>query len=154
MKRILVLCSGNSARSQIAQAYLHFFADRLKPTEPIDVYSAGINPKGLNPLAIQVLAEDEIDIAHHTSNSVDDYVHIPFDFILTVCDKAREQCPFFPAVGQRIHQSFPEPSHIKGPTADTEAKLTAFREVRDMIKTYSQEFIATHVAVNQPASTH
>ncbi|QHV94612.1 arsenate reductase ArsC [Spirosoma endbachense] len=153
MKRILVLCSGNSARSQIAQAYLHYFADRLKPTEPIEVYSAGINPKGVNPLAIQVLAEDGIDIANHTSNPVEDYLHIPFDFVLTVCDKAREQCPFFPAVGQRIHQSFPEPSHMKGRDIDAEAKLTAFREVRDMIKIYSQEFIATHVGANQLAST-
>ncbi|QIP14214.1 arsenate reductase ArsC [Spirosoma aureum] len=154
MKRILVLCSGNSARSQIAQAYLHYFADRLKPTEPVEVYSAGIKPKGVNPLAIQVLAEDGIDIAHYTSNPVDDYRHIPFDFVLTVCDKAREQCPFFPAVGQRFHQSFPEPSHMKGQNADAEAKLTAFREVRDMIKNYSQEFISNHIAVNKPASTH
>ena len=138
MKRILVLCTGNSARSQIAQAYLQHFADMSGQIERTDVYSAGVEPKGVNPLAIRVLAEDGIDISHHTSNHADEYVQIPFDYVITVCDNAREQCPFFPSAGELIHHSFPEPSHMEGVD-----KLTAFREVRDLIKAYSQEFIAT-----------
>ena len=144
MKRILVLCTGNSARSQIAQAYLQHFG-----VDQVEVYSAGIEPKGVKPIAIQVLAEDGIDIAHHTSNHADEYLHIPFDFVITVCDKAREQCPFFPSAGELIHHSFPEPSHMEG-----RDKLTAFREVRDLIKAYSQEFIATRLSANNPISTH
>lgn len=131
MKRILVLCNGNSARSQMAQAYLQHFAGNRA-----EVYSAGIKPKGVNPLAVQVMAEDGIDISQHTSNLVDDYVNLPFDVVITVCDRAREQCPFFPHAGKQIHHSFPEPSHMEG-----KDKLTAFREVRDLIKAYSREFV-------------
>lgn len=140
MKKILVLCTGNSARSQLAQGYLQYFAgDRA------EVLSAGVNPKGVNPLAIQVMAEDGIDISHHTSNHADEYVHIPFDYVITVCDNAREQCPFFPTVGERIHQSFPDPGHTPGEDA-----LTSFRRVRDLIKTYSQEFIASRLGEAVP----
>jgi arsenate reductase len=143
MKRILVLCTGNSARSQIAQAYLqHFGGDQ------VDVYSAGVTPKGVNPLAIQVLAEDGIDSSHHTSNHADEYVHIPFDYVITVCDNAREQCPFFPSAGELIHHSFPEPSHLEGVD-----KLTAFRDVRDLIKAYSQTFMATRLHATKPTLT-
>ncbi|GAB4039993.1 MAG: arsenate reductase ArsC [Spirosoma sp.] len=140
MKKILVLCTGNSARSQLAQGYLQYFAgDRA------EILSAGVNPKGVNPLAIQVMAEDGIDISHHTSNHADEYVHIPFDYVITVCDNAREQCPFFPTVGERIHQSFPDPGHTPGEDA-----LTSFRRVRDLIKTYSQEFIASRLGEAVP----
>lgn len=131
MKKILVLCTGNSARSQLAQGYLqHFSADSVQ------VYSAGVDPKGVNPLAVQVMAEDGIDIAHHTSNHVDEYAEISFDYIITVCDNAREQCPFFPSSAQRFHHSFPDPGH--DPAVEP---LTSFREVRDQIKVYSQQFI-------------
>lgn len=140
MKKILVLCTGNSARSQLAQGYLQYFAgDRA------EILSAGVNPKGVNPLAIQVMAEDGIDISHHTSNHADEYVHIPFDYVITVCDNAREQCPFFPTVGERIHQSFPDPGHTPGEDA-----LTSFRRVRDLIKTHSQEFIASRLGEAVP----
>ncbi len=135
MKKILVLCTGNSARSQLAQGYLQQFAGYRA-----EVLSAGVNPKGVNPLAVQVMAEDGIDISHHTSNHADEYVHIPFDYVITVCDNAREQCPFFPTVGERIHQSFPDPGHTSGEDA-----LTSFRRVRDLIKNYSQEFIESRL---------
>lgn len=135
MKKILVLCTGNSARSQIAHGYLQHVAGNRAA-----VYSAGVNPKGVNPLAVQVMAEDSIDISQHTSNHADEYVHIPFDYVLTVCDNAREQCPFFPAVGEQIHRSFPDPGHTPG-----EDELTSFRRVRDMIKTYSRDFIETRL---------
>ena len=131
MKKILVLCTGNSARSQMAQGYLHYFAvDRAQ------VYSAGVAPHGVNPLAIQVMAEDGIDISHHTSNHADEYLDIPFDYVITVCDNAREQCPFFPSSAENLHHSFPDPGHTPGEDA-----LTSFRRVRDLIKLYSQEFI-------------
>lgn len=134
--QILVLCTGNSARSQLAQGYLqHFAGDRA------DVYSAGVEPKGVNPLAVQVMAEDGIDISHHTSNHVDEYTSLPFDYVITVCDNAREQCPFFPSRARRFHQSFTDPGHRPGLDA-----LDSFRQVRDEIKAYSAQFIQEHLS--------
>lgn len=131
MKKILVLCTGNSARSQLAQAYLQVFAgDRA------EVYSAGVNPKGVNPVAVRVMAEDGIDISHHTSNHADEYTGIPFDYVITVCDNAREQCPYFPSAGELIHHSFSDPGHTEGEDLET-----SFRRVRDEIKEYSRDFI-------------
>jgi arsenate reductase len=141
MKKILVLCTGNSARSQLAQAYLQYFAgDRA------EVYSAGVNPKGVNPVAIQVMAEDGIDISHHTSNHADEYTGIAFDYVITVCDNAREQCPYFPSAGELIHHSFSDPGHT-APAGTSEQDRpeedleTSFRRVRDEIKDYSRDFI-------------
>ncbi|AUD06568.1 arsenate reductase ArsC [Spirosoma pollinicola] len=150
MKKILVLCTGNSARSQMAEGYLqHFSGDRAQ------VYSAGVAPHCVNPLAIQVMAEDGIDISHHTSNHADEYVQIPFDYVITVCDNAREQCPYFPTAGEMIHHSFPDPGHTASagtPERDRpgEDKLTSFRRVRDLIKTYSQEFIKSRLGEPVP----
>ncbi|GAB4009399.1 arsenate reductase ArsC [Spirosoma migulaei] len=143
MKKILVLCTGNSARSQMAEGYLQYFAGSRA-----EVYSAGVAPHGVNPLAIQVMAEAGIDISHHTSNHADEYVHIPFDYVITVCDNAREQCPFFPSAGELIHHSFPDPGHTEG-----EDDLTSFRRVRDLIKVYCQEFIEIRLPASEP-STH
>ncbi|MBD2705776.1 arsenate reductase ArsC [Spirosoma sp. BT702] len=142
MKRILVLCTGNSARSQMAQGYLQTFAD-----DRAEVYSAGVVPHGVKPLAIQVMAEDGIDISHHTSNHVDKYTDIPFDYVITVCDNAREQCPFFPSSAEKIHHSFPDPGHQPG--IDT---LTSFRQVRDEIKIFSKEFISSKWLESQPVN--
>ena len=90
MKNILILCTGNSCRSQIAHGYFaHFGKQNLK------VYSAGIETHGVNPKAIATMADDGIDISGHTSNHVDEYLHIPFDYILTVCDHAQENCPLY-----------------------------------------------------------
>ncbi len=153
MKKILVLCTGNSARSQLAQGYLQHFANMSNMADHgdrVEVYSAGVDPKGVNPLAVQVMAEDGIDISHHTSNHADEYVHIPFDYIITVCDNAREQCPFFPSVGEQVHQSFPDPGHPETPDSSTEDKLISFRRVRDLIKVYSQEFINSRLPESQP----
>lgn len=149
MKKILVLCTGNSARSQMAEGYLQYFAGPRAL-----VYSAGVAPQGVNPLAIQVMAEDSIDISHHTSNHANEYVEIPFDFVITVCDNAREQCPYFPTAGEMIHHSFPDPGHTAGTAIPEEEltdedKLTSFRQVRDLIKTYSREFIDSRLG--QPA---
>ncbi|ADB39929.1 arsenate reductase ArsC [Spirosoma linguale] len=131
MKSILVLCTGNSARSQMAHGYLqHFAGDRAT------VYSAGVAPHGVNPLATQVMAEDGVDISHHTSNHVDEYVNLPIDYVITVCDNAREQCPYFPSTAEMIHHSFTDPSH-----APESERLAQFRVVRDQIRQYSEQFI-------------
>ncbi len=137
MKNILVLCTGNSCRSQIAEGYLRHFAG-----DKANVYSAGIETHGVNPKAIQVMAEDGIDIANHTSNNVDEYADIPFDYVITVCDNAKENCPWFPTNAQRFHSNFPDPAKATG---TAEQVMDEFRKVRDEIKAYSQEFVAHHV---------
>lgn len=137
MKNILVLCTGNSCRSQIAEGYLRFYAgDKAK------IYSAGIETHGVNPKAIQIMAEDHIDISGHTSNHVDEYIDIPFDYVITVCDNAKEACPFFPGNVKRFHQNFPDPAKATG--TDIEV-MDEFRRVRDMIKVFSADFIKTNV---------
>ena len=133
MENILVLCTGNSCRSQIAEGYLRFFAKGK-----VNIYSAGIETHGVNPKAIQVMKEDGIDISHHTSNNVNEYAHIDFDFIITVCDNAKENCPYFPSKAKRFHQNFPDPAKTTGSEGEI---LQSFRKVRDMIKEYSQNFI-------------
>lgn len=134
---ILVLCTGNSCRSQIAHGYLQKFAGN-KAT----VYSAGIETHGVNPKAIQVMAEDHIDISKHTSNNVDEYVNIPFDFVITVCDNAKENCPYFPTTAERFHFNFPDPAKAAGTPDEV---MDEFRRVREMIKTYCANFILQHV---------
>ena len=134
MKNILVLCTGNSCRSQIAQAYLQLFTG-----EQAVVYSAGIETHGVNPRAIAILKEDGIDISHHTSNPIQEYFDIPFDLILTVCDHAQENCPYFPSNAQRIHHNFPDPAKAVG----TEEEIMAqFRAVREEIKVFCQKLVA------------
>lgn len=133
MKNILILCTGNSCRSQIAEGYLRLFAG-----DKATIYSAGIETHGVNPKAIQVMAEDGVDISHHTSNNVDEYVNIPFDYVITVCDNANEACPFFPGNVERFHHNFPDPAKATG---DTEQVMNAFRKGRDLIKAYSKSFI-------------
>jgi arsenate reductase len=138
MKNILVLCTGNSCRSQIAEGYLRHFANNKA-----NVYSAGIETHGVNPKAIQVMAEDGIDISKHTSNNIDEYMDIPFDFVITVCDNAKENCPYFPTKAQRFHQNFPDPAKATG---DLNEIMNEFRRVRDMIKTYSESFINQYLS--------
>jgi arsenate reductase len=134
MKNILILCTGNSCRSQMAHGYVVHFGKDLN----INVYSAGIETHGVNPRAIACMAEDRIDISHHTSNMIDEYRTISFDYVLTVCDHAKEHCPYFPTQAQRFHQNFPDPSKTVG----TEEEIMAhFREVRSMIKEYCQQFV-------------
>src|SRR6201996_7898330 len=138
MKNILVLCTGNSCRSQLAEGYLRYFAG-----DKAAIYSAGIETHGVNPKAIRVMAEDGIDISGHTSNHVDEYINIPFDYVITVCDNAYEACPFFPGKVERFHQNFPDPAKAKGTPDEI---LDEFRQIRDMIKSYSEEFIRVHLA--------
>ena len=133
MKNILVLCTGNSCRSQIAEGYLqHFAGDKAK------VYSAGIETHGVNPKAILVMKEDGIDISKHTSNNIDEYLNVDFDFVITVCDNAKERCPYFPTKAKKSHYNFPDPSKAKG---SEEEIMNEFRNVRQLIKNYCEKFI-------------
>jgi arsenate reductase len=133
MKNILVLCTGNSCRSQIAHGYLqHFAGDKAK------VYSAGVETHGVNPKAIAVMKEDGIDISHHTSNNIDEYLNVDFDFVITVCDNAKERCPYFPTKAKKFHYNFPDPAKATG---TEEEIMTQFRLVRKMIRDYCKEFI-------------
>jgi arsenate reductase len=137
MKNILVLCTGNSCRSQLSEGYLRFYA-----ATKAQIYSAGIETHGVNPKAVQVMSEDGIDISGHTSNHVDEYLHIPFDYVITVCDNANEACPYFPGTVQRYHHNFPDPAKATGSPDEI---MDEFRRVRDMIKTYAAQFVNTHI---------
>ncbi len=133
MKNILVLCTGNSCRSQIAEGYLRYYA-----AGKATIYSAGIETHGVNPKAIAIMKEDGIDISGHTSNHISEYTNIPFDFVITVCDHAKESCPVFPSSAKTVHHNFTDPSKVSG----TEEKvMQAFRNTRAEIKQYCKEFI-------------
>lgn len=137
MKNILVLCTGNSCRSQMAEGWLrHFAGERAK------VWSAGIETHGVNPKAVSFMKEAGIDISSHTSNNVSEYMNINFDFIITVCDHAKENCPYIPSKAERFHHNFSDPSKVKG----TEEEIaSAFRKTRDEIRDYSKKFIEDRV---------
>ncbi len=136
--KILVLCTGNSCRSQIAHGYLQMFAgDRA------EVYSAGVETHGVNPKAIATMAEDGIDISMHTSNNLTEYTGVDFDFVITVCDNARERCPYFPSQAQKFHYNFPDPAKATG---TAEEVIAEFRRVREMIKTYCLDFVQTYLS--------
>ncbi|MFI5204228.1 MAG: arsenate reductase ArsC [Flavobacteriales bacterium] len=133
MKNILVLCTGNSCRSQIAHGYLQQFTGNKAR-----IYSAGIETHGVNPRAIAIMKEDGIDISGHTSNNVNEYKNVVFDYVITVCDNARENCPYFPATTKNIHQNFPDPAKAIG---TEEEIMKEFRKVRDTIKSYCRNFV-------------
>lgn len=135
---ILVLCTGNSCRSQIAEGYLRHFAQGKA-----EIYSAGVETHGVNPKAIQIMKEDGIDISNHTSNLLDEYLNIDFDYVITVCDNAKERCPFFPSKAVKLHHNFSDPAQAKG---TDEEILQKFRNVRDQIKGYSQDFVEKHIS--------
>ncbi|MFA6260274.1 MAG: arsenate reductase ArsC [Bacteroidia bacterium] len=136
-KNILVLCTGNSCRSQLAEGYLRHFAG-----EKANVYSAGIETHGVNPRAILTMKADGIDISSHTSNHVSEYLQIPFDFVITVCDNASENCPTFPGSAKKFHHNFTDPAKATGTEAEI---MEAFGKVRDEIKSYCKTFIETHL---------
>jgi arsenate reductase (thioredoxin) len=132
-KKILVLCTGNSCRSQMAEGYLRYFADNKA-----EIYSAGVETHGVNPRAIATMHEDGIDISKHTSNNVNEYDHIDFDFVITVCDNAKERCPFFPTKAKQFHQNFPDPAKAIGTEEEIKEQ---FRQVKQQIKDYSRKFV-------------
>lgn len=140
MKKILVLCTGNSCRSQIAEGYLRHFS-RGKAL----IWSAGVETHGLNPKAVAVMKEDGIDISGHTSNDISEYRDIDFDFVITVCDNAKERCPFISTEAQIFHYNFRDPGKAEG----TEAVIMdEFRKVRDDIKQYCKKFVGQYLSIN------
>ena len=134
MKKVLVLCTGNSCRSQMAEGYLRFFGKNN-----FEIFSAGIEAHGVNPRAISIMEEDGVDISKHTSNVIDEYRNIDFDYVITVCDNAKENCPYFPSKAVKFHQNFPDPAKATG---TEETMMQEFRNVREMIKMYCKRFIA------------
>ena len=133
-KKILILCTGNSCRSQIAHGYLQNLAGHKA-----EIYSAGVETHGVNPRAIATMAEDGIDISQQTSNHVDEYAAIDFDIVITVCDNALERCPVFPTKAEKLHQNFPDPAKATG---TEEEIMQQFRAVREMIKDYCRRFVS------------
>jgi arsenate reductase len=117
----------------MAEGYLRHFADNKA-----EIYSAGVETHGVNPRAIATMKEDGIDISHHTSNNIEEYDDIDFDFVITVCDNAKERCPFFPTKAKKFHHNFPDPASASGTEDEI---LERFREVRSMIKHYAQQFV-------------
>ena len=138
MKSILVLCTGNSCRSQMAHGY---FTKKL--AGKAKVYSAGVETHGLNPYAVSVMKMDGIDISNNTSNLIDDYTHIKFDFIITVCDHANEACPYMPGVStSRIHKNFEDPTKLE--ITDEIKKIDKYIYCRNLIKDFCIEFITNN----------
>lgn len=138
MKNILVLCTGNSCRSQIAHGFLAQYAGPKAM-----VYSAGIEIHGVNPRAVATMKEVAIDLQDHSSNLVDEYLDIPFDFIITVCDHSAENCPVFPSKKAiRLHHNFSDPSKFQG---NEEEIHTAFQKTRDEISNYCRDFVKNYL---------
>lgn len=133
MKNVLVLCTGNSCRSQLAEGYLRYFAQNKAK-----IYSAGIEVHGVNPRAIKIMVEDGLDISGQTSNHIEEYFDVSFDYLITVCDHAKESCPYFPTQAIKLHHNFPDPAKAKG--ADEEI-IGEFRKTRDLIKNYMRDFV-------------
>ena len=136
-KIILVLCTGNSCRSQIAEGYLRHFADNNA-----EIYSAGVETHGVNPRAISTMQEDGVDISNHTSNNIVEYYNIDFDFVITVCDNAKERCPYFPTIAKMFHYNFPDPAKAIG---TEEEVIEQFRNVRQQIKDYCKQFVTENL---------
>ncbi len=132
-KKVLVLCTGNSCRSQIAHGYLKYFGG-----DKLEIYSAGVETHGVNPKAIATMKEDSIDISLHTSNNILEYQGIDFDFVITVCDNAKERCPYFPSKALKFHYNFPDPAKAIGTAEEIKNEFT---RVREMIKKYCIDFI-------------
>jgi len=131
---VLILCTANSARSQIAEGLLrHYYG------EDFEVESAGTRATLVRPEAIQVMKELGIDISSHRSKTVDEFANRTFDHVLTVCDNAKESCPVYPGHSNRIHHSFEDPAAVQGSENE---RLTAFRKVRDDIRAYLIDFNA------------
>jgi arsenate reductase (thioredoxin) len=141
-KRVLILCTGNSARSQMAEGLLrHDRGDRF------DVESAGTEPSRVRPEAIAVMGELGIDISGHRSKHLDEFTGQPFDYVLTVCDHANEACPLYFGTTERLHHSFQDPAAFDGPD---EERLALFRRVRDEIRSYLRSFELVRYIVGCP----
>ena len=121
----------------MAEGYLKYFAG-----DKADVFSAGIEVHGVNPMAVKTMKEDGIDISAQTSNNITEYRDMDFDFIITVCDNAKERCPFFPSSAKKFHQNFPDPAKAKGTGEEIKQQ---FRKVREHIKEYCRKFVVENL---------
>ena len=139
MKKILIVCTGNSCRSQMAEAWIRKFAGNQ-----VQVFSAGTHPEKVNPVAVKVMQIECVDISHHKSNLVDDFKDVDFNFVITVCDDANKKCPHFPSTAKKIHKSFPDPAKAKG--TETEI-LKIYRDVRDSLKEFVIDFLEKELDV-------
>ena len=129
---VLILCTGNASRSQMAEGLLrHDAGDRF------EVFSAGVKPCGIRPETVAVMRELGIDLSQHRSKHVNEFSGQSFDYVLTVCDHAREVCPIFPAQARMIHHSFVDPGNLRGSKAE---QLAEFRRIRDQIRVYLRTF--------------
>ena len=133
MKNILVLCTGNSCRSQIAHGFLASMT-----AGKANIYSAGVETHGVNPKATSTMKEIGIDISSHTSNNITEYLGIDFDYVITVCDNAKERCPYFPTKAVKLHYNFPDPAKATGTDDEINER---FRAVRSLIKDYCEQFV-------------
>jgi arsenate reductase (thioredoxin) len=134
-QRVLFLCTGNSARSQMAEAFLRQYGG-----ERFEAHSAGLEPKGLNPLTVKVMSEVGVDISSHTSKGIDVYFGEPLPYLITVCDDADQNCPTgWTGVKTRMHWSFEDPARFEG---TEEERLAKFREVRDLIEQKIRAWVA------------
>ena len=131
MRKVLILCTGNSCRSQMAEGLLTSLSSNAK------VYSAGTKPEKVNPFAIKAMNEIGIDISKNTSNHADEYANIDFDYVFTVCDNAKELCPIYPKAKQMIHHSFTDPADATGTEAE---QLKVYVEVRNQLRDYFKAF--------------
>jgi len=129
--KILFLCTGNSCRSQMAEGWARHLKGDL-----IEAYSAGIETHGLNPNAVKVMAEAGVDISNHTSKNVRDLMHIQFDYVITVCGHANENCPFFPGKAKVVHKGFDDPPQLAKSAKSEEEALGHYRRIRDDIRTF------------------
>jgi arsenate reductase (thioredoxin) len=129
--KILFLCTGNSCRSQMAEGWA-----RALKSDALEAYSAGIETHGLNPDAVRVMAEAGVDISSHCSKNVAALMHVPFDFVVTVCGNAHETCPLFPGKARIIHVGFDDPPKPAQGTTTEEARLAPYRRVRDEIRQF------------------
>jgi arsenate reductase len=129
--KILFLCTGNSCRSQMAEGWT-----RALKADQLEAYSAGIQPKGVDPRAIQVMAEAGIDISGQSSKDIDSLGNLEFEYVVTLCDNARESCPFFPAKTKRVHQGFEDPPLLAAGAGSEEEALIPYRRVRDAIRAF------------------
>ncbi len=129
--KILFLCTGNSCRSQMAEAWTReLLGHEFEP------YSAGVRPKGIDPRAVKAMSEVGIDISTHVSKDIETLGHLDFAYVVTLCDHARESCPYFPAKTRVMHQGFDDPPRLAADAGNEEEAMTAYRRVRDEIKTF------------------
>ena len=139
MKKVLIVCTGNSCRSQMAEGWIRQFAK-----DKVEVYSAGTHPEPVNSVAIKVMQSLCVDISQHQSNLIDEYLNLDFDYVITVCDTAKELCPTFPSAGKVIHKSFPDPAKAKG---TDEEVLAVYTKVRDMLNSFCKEFLQRELGI-------